>query len=145
MKTVETDEPHGLRQDKDVTLTIPGGLLGFEEVKRYRLIAVPEEEPLMWLEMIDRPNHGFLVASPAGVAPGYKPQISPQDLEALGIASPADMMLLNTITLRGESAFTNLKGPIVVNRSTLVARQCVPTNAFDFSIEHPIPTLAAAA
>jgi flagellar assembly factor FliW len=145
MKTFETDPPHGLRQDKEITLSIPGGLLGFEDVKSYQLISAPEEDPLMWLEMIDRPNNGFLVVSPISVEPGYKPQISQQDLDALAISSPADLMLLNIVTLRAEEAFANLKGPIVINRRTWVARQCVPANSLDFSIEHPIHMLAAAA
>jgi flagellar assembly factor FliW len=145
MKTVETEAPHGLRQVKNITLSIPGGLLGFEDMKRYQLISAPEEDPLMWLEMIDRPHHGFLVVSPASVEPGYKPQISQPDLDALAINSPADLMLLNIVTLREDEAFANLKGPIVVNRRTNVARQCVPANVFEFSTEHPVRVLAAAA
>lgn len=145
MKMIETDAPHGLRQDKEITLSIPGGLLGFESVKRYRLISVPEEDPLMWLEMIDRPNQGFLVVAPETAVPGYKPHISQQDLDALGITRATDILLLNVVVLRDDVVFTNLKGPIVVNRRTLEARQCVPANVLDFSIEHPIQSLAVAA
>jgi flagellar assembly factor FliW len=34
----------------------------------------------------------------------------------------------------------NLKGPIVVNRHTLVAKQVVPHNAADYSVRHPLST-----
>ena len=145
MKTVDTFGPHGLRQDQSILISMPGGLLGFEDMKRFQLIMVPEEEPLMWLEMLDRPNHGFLAVSPATALPGYNPQISQQDREFLGIQNPSEMMLVNIVTLRNDEAFANLKGPIVINRRTLVARQCVPVNVLDFSLEHPVRALAVAA
>jgi flagellar assembly factor FliW len=145
MKTRQTGVPEGLRLDNNVTLSIPGGLLGFEDVKRYQLISVPEEQPLMWLEMLDRPHHGFLVVSPMGVLPAYSPQINQQDLDYLGIKVASEMLLLNVVTLRNGEAFANLKGPIVINQRTLVGKQCVPSNVFELSIEHPIRALAAAA
>jgi flagellar assembly factor FliW len=145
MKTVEKEPPQGLRLDQNITISIPGGLLGFEAVKQYRLISVPEEQPLMWLEMQDRPNHGFLVVSPTQLLPEYSPQISPQDLDLLGINNASELLLLNIVTLRNDEAFTNLKGPIVINQRTLVGKQCVPSNVFEFSIEHPIRALPIAA
>ena len=120
-------------------------MLGFESVKRYQLITVPEEAPLMWLEMVERPNHGFLVVAPTQLLPAYNPQFTREDLDFLGIKHASEMMLLTIVTLRNDEAFTNLKGPIVVNRRTLVAKQCVPANVIEFSIEHPIHALAVAA
>lgn len=145
MKTVEKDVAQGSGLGKDITISIPGGLLGFEDVKCYHLISVPEEQPLMWLEMVDRPHHGFLVVSPTHALPNYSPQITQQDLDSLGIKNSSEMLLLNVVTLRNDAAFTNLKGPIVINQRTLVGKQCVPSNVFEFSIEHPICTLAVAA
>lgn len=145
MKTGESEPPQGLRLDQNLTISIPGGLLGFEEVKRYRLVTVPEEKPLMWLEMLDRPNHGFLVISTTQALPGYSPQISQQDLDFLGVRTASEALLLNIVTIRNDEAFTNLKGPIVINGRTLVGKQCVPANVFEFSIEHPIRALAVAA
>ena len=124
---------------------MPGGLLGFEDMKRFQLIMVPEEAPLMWLEMLDRPNHGFLAVSSTAALPGYNPQFSQPDMEFLGVTGPSELMLINIVTLRNEEAFANLKGPIVINRRTLIARQCVPVNVLDYSLEHPVRALAAAA
>ena len=145
MKTMEQHAPQGLRQESEISVSIPAGLLGFEAFKRYRLIRVPEEEPLMWFEMTDRVNHGFLVVSVQEVLPNYRPLVSQQDLDFLDIRNPADMLLLCVVTMREGEAFANLKGPIVINRQTMVGKQCVPGNVLDLSIEHPVPVLAAAA
>jgi flagellar assembly factor FliW len=145
MKTVEKDSSQRLRRDQNITISIPGGLFGFEEVKQYRLVTVPEEQPLMWLEMQDRPHHGFLVVSPPQVVPEYSPQISQPDLDFLGVKNASELLLLNIVMMRNGEAFANLKGPIVINQRTLVGKQCVPSNVFDFSIEHPIRALPIAA
>ena len=145
MKTMEQRAPQGLRQKNEISVSMPAGLLGFEAFKRYCLIRVPEEEPLMWFEMADRVNHGFLVVSVEEILPNYRPLVSQQDLDFLGIGKPADMLLLCVVTLRDGVAFANLKGPIVINRRTMVGKQCVPGNVLDLSVEHPVPVLAAAA
>ena len=42
--------------------------------------------------------------------------------------------------MRGpQQATVNLKGPIVLNRRTLVAKQVIPLNAPEYSVAHPLP------
>jgi flagellar assembly factor FliW len=145
MKTVETAAPERLQIKKENIISMPLGLLGFEQVKKYVLLVNPEEEPFMWLQMIDNANQGFVVATPATVAPDYAPDISQQDIEFLGIRSPADALILNIVTIRGNDATVNLKGPIVVNRNTFVAKQCIPVNVASFSLQHPVSAMPVAA
>jgi flagellar assembly factor FliW len=145
MKTVEIDEPQRLPVKKENVISIPLGLLGFEQVKTYVLLATPEEEPFLWLQMLDNPNQGFVVVSPAGVAPNYAPDIAPADVESLGLKSAADALVLNIVTIRNGEATVNLKGPLVINRQTLVGKQCIPTNVAAFSLQHPIAPLSVAA
>jgi flagellar assembly factor FliW len=50
--------------------------------------------------------------------------------------------VLNIVTLAQDGRATiNLKGPIVINRKTLVARQVVPVNALHFNLHHPLPVV----
>ena len=55
-----------------------------------------------------------------------------------GIQSPADALLLNIVTVRDGQATVNLKGPIVINRHTLIGKQCIPTNVANFALQHPM-------
>jgi flagellar assembly factor FliW len=44
--------------------------------------------------------------------------------------------------MRGPNEVTlNLKGPIILSRRTLVAKQVIPTNASEFSVRHPLPVV----
>jgi len=145
MKTGETAAHERLQIKQENIISMPLGLLGFEQVKKFVLLANPEEEPFMWLQMIDNANQGFVVVPPSMVLPDYAPDISPQDVEFLGLQAPTDALLLNIVTVRGQEATVNLKGPIVVNRNTLVAKQCIPVNVASFSLQQPVSALPVAA
>jgi flagellar assembly factor FliW len=125
------------------SIRMPAGLLGFEQVKDFRLVANPAEEPFLWLQATRAPNLSFLLISPFVVAPTYQPDIASDDAQSLGIGEPGDALLFNIVTLRGPSSATvNLKGPIVLNRHTRVARQVVLNNAANYSVQHPINPVA---
>jgi flagellar assembly factor FliW len=146
MKTVETAEPQTLPVKQENIITLPLGLLGFEQIKKYVLLVLPGEEPFLWLQMLDNRNQGFVVVPPAAVLPGYAPDIPQQDIEFLGVNSPADVLVLNIVTVRpGGETTANLKGPIVINRHTLVGKQCIPSNVGAFNLQHPIQPVPVAA
>lgn len=140
MKTAELIEPEIQTVSGENVIQLPDGLLGFEHVKMYVLLAQPQEEPFMWLRMLDQANKRFLVVSPFIVMPDYEPDITSEDARFLGLASSADALIVNIVTLRGQQRATiNLKGPIVINRHTLIGKQVIPTNAAQFDVNHPLP------
>ncbi|HXG48929.1 MAG TPA: flagellar assembly protein FliW [Methylomirabilota bacterium] len=146
MKTAEANELETLTVNKENIISLPLGLLGFENVKRYVLLSNPEEKPFLWLQMLDGSNQGFVVISPEGLVPDYAPDISEQDVAFLGLKDPADAIILNIVTLgRDGEATVNLKGPIVINRFTLVGKQVIPTNVQHLALRHPLSPLPVAA
>jgi flagellar assembly factor FliW len=121
-------------------LRLPMGILGFEQMKNYLLIAKPEEDPFRWLQVKDAPSLAFVVINPFLVAPEYHPDIPQADVEFLGLTSPEEAALLNIVTLHGSnSATVNLKGPVVVNRNTGIGKQVILANASEYSVQHPLP------
>jgi flagellar assembly factor FliW len=139
MKCVEMNavaEPVG---KQETTLRLPMGLLGFEKVTSYRLLADPEEAPFCWLQMVADPSLAFLVIAPTYVSTTYNPEVSEQEVEFLGLKTAEDALVYNIVTLhRDGKATVNLKGPIVINRHTLIAKQIVPLNAADCPLQHPL-------
>ncbi len=118
-------------------LFFPCGLLGFESSKRFRLVAPKDTQPFMWLEGQDGDRHSFLVVPPSGVLEHYTLNLSDEDVDSIGLVSPEDGVVLNIATCHSEGKFTvNLKGPIIYNRDTLVARQVVPQNSADLPLAH---------
>lgn len=119
---------------------MPMGLLGFEKFKRYRLYSRPAHAPFLWYRALDTPKLAFLVLSPFLVLPRYNPDISDEDAEFLGLSGPQDALTFNIVTIRGpRDATINLKGPILMNRHTLQAKQVIPLNATEFAVAHPLP------
>ena len=133
-ETTETSQTEG----RDI-IRLPFGLLGFEHVKQYILLANPAEEPFLWFQMLDDAKRAFLVAPPSRIVPDYQPDISDDEVDFLELADPSDAFLLNIVTLRGNGQATvNLKGPIVINRRTLIGKQVILNNAAQYSLHHPL-------
>jgi flagellar assembly factor FliW len=141
--TLELMEPETSTRTETATghqlkgvIKLPLGLLGFEHVKNYVLLDNPLEEPFMWLQMAEDAKHAFLVVSPTAVVADYQPDINERDVAFLDLAGPEDAFILNIVTLRNGRATVNLKGPIVINKRTLMGKQVIPNNAQRFNVRH---------
>lgn len=120
-------------------IRVPLGLLGFERFKRYRLLAHPEEAPFLWLQVVDEPSLAFLVVSPFVARADYAPELAPEDATFLGLVRPQEALMFNIVTVRaGAPATVNLKGPIVLHRQRLLAKQVIPLNAALYDLRHPL-------
>lgn len=139
MKCVEPTELEATPTLQTCELKLPMGILGFEKIKDYLLIANPDEEPFRWLQVKGDINLAFVVVEPFVVAPDYHPDIPQPDVEFLGLSEPEDAILFSIVTLHGANRATiNLKGPLVVNRHTGVGKQVIIANASQYSVEHPL-------
>lgn len=135
MIAVET--PVVIRRD---AVRMPNGMLGFEEIKDYVLTSNPDEHPFAWLQVQDNSALAFVVIDPFVAMPGYQPDIPQADVEFLNLKQPDDALLLSVVTIHNEQKATvNLKGPIVINRHTHVAKQVIIANAAAYSVTHPLP------
>jgi len=140
MKCAEMIETETLVAPRKHAVRMPVGLLGFEQIKDYVLVSNPGEEPFAWLQVEDNPVLAFVVVDPFVVLPEYQPDIPPVDVESLGLKFSSDALLLGIVTIHEDGRATmNLKGPVVVNRHTHVARQVIIANAAAYSIQHPLP------
>jgi flagellar assembly factor FliW len=136
--TLIDTEPPEMATASEVRL--PMGLLGFEQLTNYLLVANPGEEPFLWLQVKGDGPLAFVVVNPFLVAPDYQPDLPQADVDFLDIQDPDDVVLLNIVTLHPAGRATvNLKGPIVINRQSLVGKQVVLANASEYAIEHPLP------
>lgn len=139
MKNETTIESQVKSEMQTIIINMPVGILGFEETKRYALISDPEEAPFFWFQMLDEPKKSFILIQPQVVLEKYEPELSEEDVKFLGLNSPDDAVIFNIVTVKSaQSATVNLKGPIVINRHTLIGKQVVPLNAYEYSVNHPL-------
>jgi flagellar assembly factor FliW len=141
VEMIETEtETEPVLVDNRQLVRLPMGLLGFEQIKEYILLCNPDEAPFCWLRVEDNPALAFVVIDPFLVLPEYAPDIPKPDVEFLKLKTPADAMLLGIVTIHDAGRATmNLKGPLVINRHTLVGRQVIIANANAYAIAHPLP------
>jgi len=139
MNTETLLEPPTQTLDDRAIIHLPFGLLGFEQVKSYILLAAPNEKPFMWMQMMDAPRKSFLIVSPFLVMPEYQLDIPERDVEFLDLTEPTDALVFNICTLRGPgNATINLKPPLVINRYTLICKQVIHDNASQYALNHPL-------
>lgn len=120
-------------------ISLPQGLFGFAEVRNLDLVFDEEELPFMWLREEEKDGLAFIVLEPGGIIPNYSVEVSDADVNILGITGPEDTMILNIVTLPPDQAgkiSLNLVGPIIINRRTLVGKQCIINNHEEFSARH---------
>ncbi len=123
---------------KTLTVQLPLGLLGFERIKTYSLITRSEQTPFQWLSVPEGDDLAFLVVPPCLILPDYALDLSDDDADFLEIRNPNDALVLNIVTLKSDgSATVNLKGPIVINRHTMIGMQVVLSQS-NYAIKHPI-------
>jgi flagellar assembly factor FliW len=145
MKCICEDELEAPALANSSDVRLPMGLLGFEQIKDYLLLANPEEAPFGWLQVKDNPSLAFIIIDPFLAAPDYQPQLPEQDVAFLGLERPQDAAVFNIVTVHGANhATVNLKGPIIINRHTHVGKQVVIANASDYSVQHQLQTAKTA-
>jgi flagellar assembly factor FliW len=100
---------------------------GFPGLTRYALVQLDDDGVLCALRSLDDPDLRFLVIPPAVFFPDYAPVVDDDAVEALGIKTVDDALLLVVVNAGTsiQTATANLVAPVVVNRSTLRAQQVV--------------------
>ena len=119
-------------------VSLPQGLFGFSEIRGMELVFDEEELPFMWLREDKQDGLAFIVLEPGGIIPNYSVEIADADVQVLGITGHEDTMILNIVTylpIKPEN-FLNLVGPIIVNRKSLVGKQCIISNHGEYSARH---------
>ncbi len=125
--------------DSGNKINLPQGLFGFSQIRSMELAFDKEELPFMWLREEKEDGLAFVVMEPGGILPDYSVEIADGDIQVLNITGPEDTMILNIVTLLPEQPnkiSLNLVGPIIVNRKSLVAKQCIINNHEDYSARH---------
>jgi flagellar assembly factor FliW len=133
-----------LELPESVLVTLPDGLLGFPECRRFVVLPYDDEMPLCWLQSADDPEVAFLALEPHLFFAEYEVMLSDSDTAALGLAKAEDATLLSLLTVsRDAHAITaNLAGPIVVNVITRRGKQIVLDDA-RYSTKHLVAQVSA--
>ncbi len=123
----------------DTLLTFPAGLVGFPELKTFRIFEPADGYPLKFLQSVDNAEISFVCIDPAGLKPDYAVPLSEEDAQALAIEQPADALVLTLVVIPEDPRRmpTTLSGPLLCNVRTPCGRQ-FGLNADQFPLQYPI-------
>jgi flagellar assembly factor FliW len=117
-----------LEVEQEALVHFPEGLLGFEQLHEFALIDAEEYRPFLWFLSTEDPDICFAVADPFYfTAAPYELSLSDNDEAALGVAPGDSLAVFIIVTFRDQERGVtgNLKGPILLNTRTRLARQNV--------------------
>ncbi len=124
--------------DDDRLITIPRGLLGFADQRRFVLHEHRQSGPIAWFQSVDTPDLAFPVMDGLSLIEGY-PEPSPAALAASVGLGADDVALLVLVTARatGVRLTANLLAPVIVDCRSRVGAQVV-LDPQRWSSAHPI-------
>lgn len=131
---------HGEKEydEKDI-ITFDKGLPGFEDLKKFIIFPVEENEVFNILHSIEDPNIGLIVVSPFYVKDDYEIDISDNCIEELNIKETEDVLVLNTVTISSniKNITVNLQAPIIINIKDKKGEQII-IDKDKYPVKYPI-------
>ncbi len=118
-------------------------MIGFPEAKRFVLLKHHEASPFFWFQSIENGELAFVLTDPHWLQPDYDIEISPEEVEQLGLKDPSKeiqtFVVVNLQRSNGTTEMTaNLLGPIIINPCNRLGKQIV-LYRHPYSLRHPIP------
>jgi flagellar assembly factor FliW len=120
-------------------LTLPEGLIGFEEHREFALLALSDYEPFRWLQSFSDPGLAFPLLNPHTVTEAYEVSLTDGDRQALGLEAGEQPVLyaIASVSDSGAEVTVNLRAPLAINPRQRTARQVV-LNDSRWEIQHPV-------
>ncbi len=120
-------------------ITIPQGLLGFPEYKRFCLVDPSDDTLILWLQSLDNSEIAFPLLEPKIFKPDYTARLSAAELRELKLENINQSAVYSVLTIPEDALqmSANLKAPLVINLRERVARQVV-LQENEYNIKHPM-------
>jgi flagellar assembly factor FliW len=117
-------------EERDV-LQVAEGLVGMPQLQRFLIMEFAEQAPFRWLQSVDEPSVGFLIADPVLFDAGYNLALDEHDLRDLEVSAPEEITVFVLCTRRGPWSATtgNLLGPVIVHTAARRGRQIIVEDA----------------
>lgn len=117
---------HGkIEYNEENIVTFDKGLAGFNDLHKYVLVDLDNNEPFKLLHSLEDDEIGFIVVSPYLVMKDYELKLDKKVCSDLKIEDIKDVFVVTTVTLNSDikKITTNLRGPIIVNSINGLAEQ----------------------
>ncbi len=125
----------------DDIITMPKGIIGFSDLKRYIILDFHTEikTALKWFQALNCPELAFILIDPYTFKPDYKVDTTDEEMQLLKAKTPdiIKVMTMVTIPQNPKKMTANLLGPIFINSENHLAMQVVLSNS-EYTTSHYI-------
>ncbi len=114
--------------DENLIITLPEGILGFEDARRYIILDhFDKESPFKWIQSVEDPSLAFVITDPLVFVPEYKAKTSKEEIISIELSDASKALTIVIVNIkRDHSEITiNLQAPIVINPEKRLAKQIV--------------------
>jgi flagellar assembly factor FliW len=120
-------------------LSLPDGLIGFEEHREFVLLELSDYAPFRWLLSYTDPGLSFPLLDPEALIPGYTIELVDVEREALELedGEAPSVYVVATILEEGDQVTVNLRAPLMVNHRRQTARQVVLSDG-RWDVQYPL-------
>src|SRR5690625_1765654 len=134
VQTVRFGELH---LSEEVLIHFPEGILGFEHLRTFFLVARERDQGFAFLQSAEDPELAFVVIDPTEIRPDFRPLLGDEDRESLGWAPGVSLQVLAILTVPEDihEITANLLAPILINVEKRIGRQVVQEGTF-YSTRH---------
>lgn len=119
-------------------VTMSDGLPGFEQCRRFIVVASDALQPFTCLQSLDEPQPSFLTLDPRQVVADYSATLGDGDRARLEAIDGDDVLWLAIVRVESDAATINLRAPVTINARTMRGIQVIPTDS-PYSTVHPLP------
>ena len=112
-------------------VTMPHGMIGFPNDRRFILLHHGGNSPFHWLQSLDREDLAFVTVSPLLFDPQYEIALGNSDTNLLQVEDPKDIQVWVVVTIphgQPEHMTGNLKAPVVINLKNRLGSQVIMDN-----------------
>lgn len=119
---------------KEKIITMPFGMLGFPDVKRFVMLQHKENSPFFWYQSVDDPMLAFVIMSPFLFKPDYVVDVENVLMEMSWNEGEKQYnlelyVIVNIPKGEPDKMTANLIGPILINDEARQAVQMVISNS----------------
>ena len=107
-------------------------MIGFEQCKRWLLLADAQNDTLGWLQSVDNAQIAMAIVSPRRFVPDYQLRIQRSQLDDLRIDSPEKAEVVVLVSRHPEGLCLNLKAPLVIQIDLKAGCQVISSQ------DHPV-------
>lgn len=140
---IETTRFGTITAEEEKVITMPFGMLGFPDAKRFIMLQHKENSPFFWYQSVDDPTLAFVIMNPFLFEPDYNIDLDDWVTEMAwneeGRQDNLELYVVVNIPKGAPDKMTaNLIGPILINNTIHQAVQMIISES---SYSHKFPLL----